>query len=726
MTKHELLVPAGNMESLKQAIFNGADAVYLGCKSFGARKFAKNFDNDEIVEAIKLAHLYDVKIYVTMNTLVKDEEVESFLNQIEFLHKNGVDAVLIQDFGMMCLVREKYPNLEVHASTQANTSSKDTAELFYKLGIKRVVFSREMTLDEINSIDVPIEKEVFIHGALCISYSGGCLMSSMLGTRSGNRGECAGSCRLPYSLAKDGKIIENNKYLLSTKELNSAPKMKALLESDITSFKIEGRMKSPEYVGFITRYYRNLIDNYENINLESETDKLKTIFNREFTSGNLFSTPAIELMNQNNPNHIGLEIGKVIEITPTKIKIKLTKPLNQQDGIRFLNSGKGFIVNFLYDSKDNLISSATDICYVDNKVGLTENDIVCKTQDYKLMTELKELPKRKVSVTFHITALINKPLEITISDGKNTITETGTIIQKSINAPMTKDRIIKQIEKLGETPFISTKVSINSDDSIFISVKELNELRRSLTEKLIEQRQHNKNTFIKKDVYFSKVSNKEEKGLTAFVYTEEQLKTTLEINFKRIYVENKELYEKYKDNKTVYYKIPRCTRSPKELSKNQNIISDYLDFSNTSKNYIGDYHLNISNIYTIYYLCKLNVKSVCISVELTDYEIINLINNYKNKFNEEPNLELLAYGLVENMLIKGNILSLPENDYSYNLIDNKKRRFPIFYDGTNTHILNYENKNITDYEVLSNMTSIRLNFFTEDATEIKNIVKRYY
>lgn len=266
MIKHELLIPAGDMESLQQAIHNGADAVYLGCKSFGARKYAKNFDNDEIIEALRIAHLYGVKIYVTMNTLVKDDEVDSFLQQVEFLHRIGVDAIIIQDFGMLCLVREKYPDLEVHASTQANTSSKETAELFYKLGVKRVVFSREMTIQEINSIDVPIEKEVFIHGALCISYSGGCLMSSMLGTRSGNRGECAGSCRLPYTLETNGKQIANNKYLLSTKELNSAPYMQELLASDITSFKIEGRMKSPEYVGFITRYYRNLIDN-KDINL---------------------------------------------------------------------------------------------------------------------------------------------------------------------------------------------------------------------------------------------------------------------------------------------------------------------------------------------------------------------------------------------------------------------------------------------------------------------------
>lgn len=217
--KHELLAPAGNMECLKQAVFNGADAVYLAGKTFGARKFAQNFTNEELVEAIKFCHLYDVKVYVTMNTLVKDNEVDDFLEQAEFLHNNGVDAILVQDFGMICLLREKFPRLEIHASTQANTSSSETAELFYKLGVKRVVFSREMSLEEINKITVPIEKEVFVHGALCICYSGCCLMSSMIGTRSGNRGECAGSCRLPYSLEKDGEILSTNKYLLSTKEL---------------------------------------------------------------------------------------------------------------------------------------------------------------------------------------------------------------------------------------------------------------------------------------------------------------------------------------------------------------------------------------------------------------------------------------------------------------------------------------------------------------------------
>ena len=215
-------------------------------------------------------------------------------------------------------------------------------------------------------------------------------MSSMIGPRSGNRGECAGICRMPYALERNGRIAQKQKYLLSTKELNTAPRFRELLDSNIESFKIEGRMKSPEYVGFITKYYRNIIDtNGSYVLLEEDTEKLKTIFTREFTTGHLFDTPASELLNTETPNHIGQEIGKVIEVNDKKIKIKLTEPLNQQDGIRFLQSGKGFIVNFLYDETDNLVNSAYDICYVDNKVGLTEFETVCKTLDYNLMQSLQ-------------------------------------------------------------------------------------------------------------------------------------------------------------------------------------------------------------------------------------------------------------------------------------------------------------------------------------------------
>ena len=726
MIKHELLAPAGNMECLKQAIFSGADAVYVGCKKFGARKFASNFTNDEIIEAIKLCHLYGVKIYATMNTLVKNDEVDSFLNQVEFLHKNGIDAILIQDFGMLCLVLEKYPNLEVHASTQANTSSKETAELFYKLGVKRVVFSREMSLEEINSIDVPIEKEVFVHGALCICYSGCCLMSSQIGHRSGNLGECAGSCRLPYTLKHNGKILANNKYLLSTKELNTSTNFKELLESNISCFKIEGRMKSPEYVGFITRFYRNLIDNYEQTNIKEANSELKTIFNRGFTTGHLFNCTEEELMNTKSPNHIGLQIGKVIEVTKDKIKMKLDKPLNQQDGIRFLNSNKGLIVNYLYNKNKKLVNTATDICYIDNKIGLTENDIVCKTIDYNLNKSLKELPSRKIPVTITVEAHISKNLSIElIDDQNNKISLQGNIVEKARTEAITQERIKQQVSKLGNTPFECQNVHLKCDEEIFISIKELNDIRRSAVEKLIKKRQNCKVKFESKNVEFKKLqTEKMSPGIVAIVKTEEQLLTCLSNNIERIYTEVKPLYEKYKCKQTVFYKSKRCQLELKDNVYNSSLVSDYFDFSKYEE-LSGDYGLNVYNIYTAYYLHKLGIQAVTLSVELSQLEIEQFIRLYESTFKEKSTFQMLCYGTVENMIIKGNILNINKDDLDYRLTDIKSRVFPIFYDGVLTHVMNFEQRREKLSSYLKENIQIRLDFHQETKDEVYSIIKKY-
>lgn len=726
MIKHELLAPAGNMECLKQAIFSGADAVYVGCKKFGARKFASNFTNDEIIEAIKLCHLYGVKIYATMNTLVKNDEVNLFLDQVEFLHKNGIDAILIQDFGMLCLVLEKYPNLEVHASTQANTSSKETAELFYKLGVKRVVFSREMSLEEINSIDVPIEKEVFVHGALCICYSGCCLMSSQIGHRSGNLGECAGSCRLPYTLKHNGKILANNKYLLSTKELNTSTNFKELLESNILCFKIEGRMKSPEYVGFITRFYRNLIDNYEQTNIKEANNELKTIFNRGFTPGHLFNCTEEELMNTKSPNHIGLQIGKVIEVTKDKIKIKLDKPLNQQDGIRFLNSNKGLIVNYLYNKNKKLVNTASDICYIDNKIGLTENDIVCKTIDYNLNKSLKELPSRKIPVTITVEAHIGKNLSIElIDDQNNKISLQGNIVEKARTEAITQERIKQQVSKLGNTPFECQNVHLKCDEEIFISIKELNDIRRSAVEKLIQKRQNCKVKFESKNVEFKNVQTKKmSPGIVAIVKTEEQLLTCLSNNIERIYTEVKLLYEKYKCKQNVFYKSKRCQLELKDNVYNSSLVSDYFDFSKY-EDLFGDYGLNVYNIYTAYYLYKLGLQAVTLSVELSQLEIEQFIRLYESTFKEKSTFQMLCYGTVENMIIKGNILNINKDDYDYCLTDIKSRVFPVFYDGVLTHVMNFEQRKEKLSPYLKENIQIRLDFHQETKDEVYSIIKKY-
>ena len=307
--KKELLSPAGDFETLKQAIHNGCDAVYLGGKRFGARKFASNFDDQEMVKAIQYCHLYGVKIYVTVNTVIFDSEVEDCLDYITFLHQNGVDAVIMQDIGMISLVRQVLPNLDIHVSTQAHTHNIEQIKLLEKLGVTRVVVAREMSLDEIQKLDTTLEIEAFIHGALCVCYSGQCLFSSLLLNRSGNRGECAGICRLPFTLLEDGKEIKTDgKYLLSPKELNTTNHIQDLLESNITSFKIEGRMKNPTTIGFITRLYRMLIDHYEKgekvLLTEEEQEKLMLLFNRGFTEGYLFHKQGQELMNITSPNHM--------------------------------------------------------------------------------------------------------------------------------------------------------------------------------------------------------------------------------------------------------------------------------------------------------------------------------------------------------------------------------------------------------------------------------------
>lgn len=722
MKKKELLAPVGDMECLRQAIFNGCDAVYLASKSFGARKFATNFTNEEIVEAIKFSHLYGVKVYVTMNTLVKNNEVEDFLKQAYFLHKNGVDALIVQDFGMICLIREMYPNLEIHASTQANTSSKETCKLFYDLGVKRVVFSRELSIDEIDSIDTLIEKEVFIHGALCISYSGLCLMSSMLGGRSGNRGECTGTCRMPFTLVKKGKILSEKKYLLSTKELNTTTFIKRLLSSSIDSFKIEGRMKSPLYVGFITRFYRKLIDE-EAINLFEETNKLKTIFNRDFTKGRLFNAGDKELLNIDSPNHIGLEIGKVIDVNKDKIKIKLQNgyQLNQYDAIRFLKSKSGLVVNFLYDKKMMLTNSSNDICYVDNKINLEKNDIVVKTQDYLLNKEFQNIDQKRINISFEVEAKLGKKLKINISDGIDKFSLEEDAIFKALKIATTKEDIIKKLNKLGDSPFICNKFLIDLDDNIFIPIKIINEMRRKLVDKLISIRKNKKVEVIKKEVVFTKSMehNKKNNNISCLVRNKEQLDVCLELNVDRVYVAERKLYDLYKDNEKVYFMTERCSFDITNKLMERSLVSEYFDFSNLDV--ILNYSLNVTNIYTAYYLNKMNIKSITLSPELNELEIEDFLEKYISKFGF-TSFEILGYGRVFNMIIKGNILDINVNSYEYNLIDFKNRKFPVYFDGINTYILNYINN---DLSKKINNCCIRLDFFDEDVFTIRNIVKKY-
>lgn len=675
MHKPELLAPAGNFEALEAAIHGGADSVYVGLKNFGARAFANNFTDQEIVDAIKLCHTYGVKLYVTMNTLIKDSEVDEFIDRVRFLHKNGIDAILIQDFGMMMLVREKFPNLEVHASTQFNNSSIDTVKLLKDIGVKRVVFSRELTLDEIKSIDIDIEKEVFVHGALCISYSGCCLFSSMYGNRSGNRGECVGCCRLPYTLQKDNRVIDKG-YLLSTKELNTTRNIKNLIDAGIDCLKIEGRMKSSSYVYFITKLYRNLIDNCR-VDIDKEEEKLKVLFNREFTDGHLFNKNNREIMNTTSPNHKGRITGKVIGIEKDKIKIKLDSEINQEDGIRFVESNKGLIVNFLYDKNMKLVSSTKDICYVDNKIDLKTLDTVSITSSKKIEKELLNYPKRKVGVKFKLIARIGDKLTLEVEDGKNSYVLSTITVEKAMNAPTSCERIKEQLVKTGDTPYIVNDINLDVDDNIFIPIRELNELRRNVLDSLTEVR-CKVDDIEEKDVKFETLDIKPTNYLTILVNNEKELLDSIN-KYDRVYITKKDIFNKYKDKyKNIYYS---GRRNLLEIEKKErNLIHE---ISYPKEDDISDYTFNVFNMYTVYYLHKLGYKCVTLSVELNNKEIEDLLANFKNKFGFNPNVELFSLGRVELMIIKGDIFK--ENN-NVELIDSKNRRFKILYEDGYTHI----------------------------------------
>ena len=721
MRKHELLVPAGNMECLKQAVYNGCDAVYLACKNFGARKFANNFDREEIVEAIRFCHLYGVRIYVTMNTLVRNEEVEDFIAQARFLHQQGVDALIVQDFGMICRLREQFPNLEIHASTQANISSKEVCELYHQLGVKRVVFSRELSIDEIDSIDVPIEKEAFIHGALCISYSGCCLMSSMLGGRSGNRGECAGVCRMPFALYKGQKKVVDSSYLLSTKELNTSSHIQRLLDSSIYSFKIEGRMKSPFYVGFITRFYRSLIDG-EKISLEEEEKRLKTIFNREFTVGRMFFENDKDFMNPKSPNHVGLTIGNVKKVTKDKIVIQLYPgySLHQGDAIRFLSSQEGFVVNYLYDEGGNLISSTDSIGLLDLKVSPQEGEEVSKTQDYLLMKEFSSYPIRKVPISFHVKAHLQKPLWVEISDGVHSISCEGDLVVSSKTAPMSLEGIQKQFCKLGETPFECTSFKAEVDDHIFIAVKSLNELRRRIIEEFVTLRAEDKISFVENPVSFSTQEEDSLDYLHCVVYNREQLEICLKNQVSKIYIVDDSLYQEYSSYENVYYFVPRCCLHLSDVLKDKSVVSDYASYK--GKKVIGYYPLNVMNIYTAYYLSKIGLSSICLSPELSPLDCISFVEKYRKVFGSKC-FQVMGSGRVENMIIKGNILQIEENNYDYSLKDVKGRMFPVMYDGRLTHV--YHCDSLPLWKNKTKNIGFVLDFFGISIEEVEKILSYY-
>ena len=705
MRKVELLSPAGNMETLMAAIKNGCDAVYLGGKAFGARAFAKNFDNEELKEAVRICHLYGVKIYVTANILVYENEISEFIQYLKFLYLIGVDAVIMQDLGMISLVKKLIPDLEVHASTQINSHNKESIDFLKSIGVSRVVLAREMDEDEIRDLSNILEIEVFVHGALCVSYSGNCLFSSLNGGRSGNRGMCAGSCRLPYDLYDDkGKVETDGKYLLSTKDLFLADHIKELLDLNVSSLKIEGRMKSPEYVGYVTKVYRRLIDEYyKNGNPQITKDEiinLKKLFNRSFTSGYFLHD---DIYNIKTPNHIGYPLGKIIKIDKNKIYIKLSDDLYQEDGIRFNGSSKGMIVNKLYDDK-GLLKNKIDkgmIAVLDNKLGIKDKESVNKTIDSKLTKEINKVSDLKIPIDIKVTAKAFEPLKVSFSDGKHIVSLKSITLDKALNKPTSLNDIKDKLCSFGDFPFKVNELTCDLDD-VFIPMKFLKEIKRNLANKLISKRcEVNREATFKYDKEIDSV--KDINNLSILVRNENQLKEALEYAY-RIYTEDFELYKKYKEN-NVYFKLPRIMHNFPEYENENLLISEIGGIFKYAKNnhVISDYPVNVTNSETVSLLQKYGCEIDTLSPEIKDY---SLIDKYVH------NTEKIIYGRLDLMILK----DFYDKDDNIKLKNSMGNYFPIIQ-GDYVTILHHENLNIKDISGNS-----RIILFNEK--DLKNIIKK--
>lgn len=508
--KIELLAPAGSFDALTAAINAGADAVYLGGNVFGARAYANNFDREEMTQAVRYAHLHQVQIFVTVNTLVDDSEMEDLSSYLVFLNRIGADGIIVQDLGVVRLARQLVPELPLHASTQMTITNLEGVRFAAAQGMTRVVLARELSLRDIQAVCAasPIEIEVFIHGALCVCYSGQCLMSSLIGGRSGNRGRCAQPCRLPYKLEDTAghNLLEGQEagqYLLSPKDLCTLDVLPLLLEAGVTSLKIEGRMKKPEYVAVVVDIYRRAIDAYlagDYHISDQDRQNIKQIFNRDFTTAYLERPQGKNMMSDKRPNNRGLLIGRVAEVnheTGTAV-LKLERELHLGDGLEFwvtVGGRLGKNVDSLrVNGQEVSRAEAGTLAEIAVPRGVRFNDRVFRTLDQELMDHAHkftdEKSKKRIPVGITVEARLGQPMHLHLTDdlGHSVTADTDFIIEKARKHPLDEETVRKQMSRLGTTEYELAELVLQADPGVMVPMSEMNEVRRRACEALDQER----------------------------------------------------------------------------------------------------------------------------------------------------------------------------------------------------------------------------------------------
>lgn len=579
----ELLAPAGSLNALKSALAAGADAVYLSGKKFGARHFAENFDKLEIKEALEYCHLRGVKVYVTVNTLIKDFELEGVAEYLLWLYEEGVDAVIIQDVGVAHLCREFIPELKMHASTQMTIHNLEGVEWARDFGFKRVVLSREMKISEIEEITNKIngreiELEIFAHGALCYCYSGQCLLSSFIGGRSGNRGRCAQPCRKPYQLLKGkknkyGKPIElaalplKGRYLLSTRDLSLYQILDKISNLAVDSIKIEGRMRSPEYVATVVSVYREALDSISQQNWkanENDVYKLKLAFNRGFTTGYLQDNGGKAVMGCETPGNRGLYLGEVVNYkNKTKkavVKSETQFKLEKGDGIVFISPDKEKKFGMVLDETPQY---NREKIFLNSRKPITPGSMVYVTRDASLIKETERIiqeDRHKLSLPLDLTVSWDKQNRPSIygefpghhGEDHQSRSKADFTMDDAIKRPLNEHDIENQIRKTGGTPFKIKRLKVDYPGNLFTPISKLNKLRRDFLKKAENeilnsykppkdnfQLANNRLTLVKKELKSSpktlKINKNKEITLAVYASSLETLEGALDGGCRRIY-----------------------------------------------------------------------------------------------------------------------------------------------------------------------------------------------
>ena len=667
MKKVELLSPAGDFECLKAAINNGADAVYIGGANFSARNSAKNFDLNEVEEAVKYAHLRNAKVYLAINTLLTDEELDNAFDLAKKYYELKVDALIIQDLGLYYRVKKELPDFDLHASTQMHIHNLQGVRNAKELGFSRVIVARESSLENIKKFcKENIEIECFIHGALCVSYSGQCLLSAFTKDRSANRGECAQCCRLKYHYKESDKIYNSQtEYLLSPKDMMLLKDIPNLIEAGVTSFKIEGRLKSPSYVAYVTKIYKNAIDAYYNdksFNLSNtEMDNLKILFNRGYSNSYLINNNN-ELFNNIRPNNMGVEIGNVVSSANGITQIKLKKSLKLHDAIRILNSNEDYGTELfeLYINNNRVESAKSgELISIKTNKTFNKNDLVLKTADLNLEKEI--LDYHKITRDIHINMICmpdtNFSIACNIDDYKFEYTNEYKP-EKPINYPINKELLIKQFNKLNDHPYKIKTFNIDFKDC-FINIKQINEIRRDFYSKLDD---YLLNKFKRKVKIINYKLNEDYRALD---------------EIKEVNITN----SRYHD-----FVLNPLINTNSVYKDNNNIVSEFGGLL-LEGNKIGFYTLNIFNSYAYEFILKLGFSNIILSVELNDDQIMKLIDS----FSKRNYKKIIPYVLKSGPINLMNIYKNPF-DKKFNYITDGKYTYKITRNNEySTLSLPYEN-----------------------------------